>query len=240
MTEGPPGEKIGRNIRVVREAQLLSRTDLAERSGISKAGIDHLERGLSARPRRRTIEKIAEALDVPVGDLLSEEPIRPKASAPPSQLSLNGLLQEERRGLISEALTAYMRQRAEERDRQARDPDSPHFRTAAGAKAWVADVREEMRTWSGWLFSHAPILLPPAEEASQEEYWHAIQDFAVQVVMGGFGPALIQAGERIRVLESTPDDLEFQRIARDAIAEVEAEMEAEASRHRREATGESA
>jgi transcriptional regulator with XRE-family HTH domain len=70
LAEPSPGEIIGRNVRTVRDAKLFSRPDLAKRSGVSLAGIDHLERGLSARPRRRTIEKLAEALDVDVDTLM--------------------------------------------------------------------------------------------------------------------------------------------------------------------------
>jgi transcriptional regulator with XRE-family HTH domain len=70
LAEPSPGEIIGRNVRTVREAKLFSRPDLAKRSGVSLAGIDHLERGLSARPRRRTIEKLAKALDVEVDTLM--------------------------------------------------------------------------------------------------------------------------------------------------------------------------
>jgi transcriptional regulator with XRE-family HTH domain len=82
---GPsPGEIIGRNVRAAREAKLFSRPDLAKRSGLSLAGIDHLERGLSARPRRRTIEKLAKALDVDV-DTLMEGSQYPLGQAPASQ-----------------------------------------------------------------------------------------------------------------------------------------------------------
>jgi transcriptional regulator with XRE-family HTH domain len=83
MAEAEPGAHIGRNVRVARERKLFSRKDLAERSGVSLAGIDNLERGLSARPRRGTIEKLADALDVDV-DALVEEAAHPKAEAPPS------------------------------------------------------------------------------------------------------------------------------------------------------------
>jgi transcriptional regulator with XRE-family HTH domain len=232
-----PGAIVGRNVRAARAEQLLSQRELAERSGVAKITIATLELGKSARPRRRTVEKIADALDVPVEDLLSEEPIRPEAPTPPSQLSLNGLLQEERRGAIPEALLDYVKQRAGDRDREARDPDSPHFRTAAAAEAWINDLLAEMAGWTRWFFNHATVLLPPAEEASSQEYWDGIRDFAVRVVMGEFGPVLKYAGERADALESALDDLEQQRIARDAIAEVKAEMEAEASKHRRGASG---
>src|SRR3712207_2160448 len=98
MAEGSPGELIGRNVRAVREAKLFSRTELAERSGVSLAGIDHLERGLSARPRRRTVERLAKALGVDV-EALMEGTETSKVEAPPSQEKLfnNGILEEERR-----------------------------------------------------------------------------------------------------------------------------------------------
>lgn len=98
MAEPSPGEIIGRNIRNVRESKLFSRPDLAKLSGVSLAGIDHLERGLSARPRRRTIEKLAKALGVDV-EMLMEGTDRPLGEAPPSQEKLfnNGVLEEERR-----------------------------------------------------------------------------------------------------------------------------------------------
>jgi transcriptional regulator with XRE-family HTH domain len=72
MAEASPGAIIGRNVRAVREAKLFSRAELANRAGVSLAGIDNLERGLSARPRRRTIEKLARALEVDVDTLLEE------------------------------------------------------------------------------------------------------------------------------------------------------------------------
>ncbi len=232
-TPTTPGETIGRNVRAVRERQLLSRPDLAERSGVAKPTIAALELGMSARPRRRTIEKLAKALDVPVEHLLSEEPISPKASPPPSQLSLNGLLQEERRGEIPGVLADYMSRRAREREGQVRDPNSAHFRTAADARAWLDEVLEELRTWARWLFAHAKTLLPPAEDVTHEAYWQAILDFALRAGVLEFQDVFQHAEQRIAALENALDDLELQRIARDAIAEVGAEVSA----RQREASG---
>ena len=119
MAEGSPGELIGRNVRAVREAKLFSRTELAERSGVSLAGIDHLERGLSARPRRRTVERLAKALGVDV-EALMEGTETPKAEAPPSQEKLfnNGILEEERRAYdVPEWLTPDYRAAREALDR---------------------------------------------------------------------------------------------------------------------------
>ncbi len=104
MAESSPGASIGRNVRAARERNLFSRKDLAERSGLSLAGIDNLERGLSARPRRRTIEKLAEALDVDI-DVLMEETAYPLAEAPSSQRSLfNGGEEERRTPVLAKAL----------------------------------------------------------------------------------------------------------------------------------------
>ena len=77
------GEIIGRNIHALRESKLLSKADIAERSGISWAGVDNVERGVSDSPRRKTIEPIAEVLGVTVEDLMREDLTSPKALAPP-------------------------------------------------------------------------------------------------------------------------------------------------------------
>jgi transcriptional regulator with XRE-family HTH domain len=92
-----PGQIVGRNLRAVRARKLFSQRDLAERSGIAKITIATLELGKSAHPRRRTVEKLARALDVPVEDLLSEEPPSPKAESRSSlEPTFNDLLAEER------------------------------------------------------------------------------------------------------------------------------------------------
>jgi transcriptional regulator with XRE-family HTH domain len=81
MHEETRGALIGRNIRALRDHMLFTRSELAQRAGVSIPGIDHIERGIIARPRRRTIEKIARALGVEPEDLLREEPPRPKAES---------------------------------------------------------------------------------------------------------------------------------------------------------------
>lgn len=80
-----PGRRIGRHLRTVREERLLSRPALAERAGVGVATIDHIERGLSARPRRTTLEKLAGPLGVTVEDLIGDT-THPLAEAPALQL----------------------------------------------------------------------------------------------------------------------------------------------------------
>lgn len=83
-------------LREWRERATLSQEELKERSGISRATIADLEAGnRGAQPR--TIRSLAAALGVEPADLYGD-PDPPKVEAPPSQqLTLNGLLAEERR-----------------------------------------------------------------------------------------------------------------------------------------------
>jgi transcriptional regulator with XRE-family HTH domain len=127
MAESSPGASIGRNVRAARERNLFSRRDLAERSGLSLAGIDNLERGLSARPRRRTIEKLAEALDVDIG-VLMEETAYPLAEAPPSQRSLFNGGEEERR--------------------EPKPPEPPEAERIHDLRSWAAFFNGFSKRWS--------------------------------------------------------------------------------------------
>jgi transcriptional regulator with XRE-family HTH domain len=83
-------------LREWRERATLSQEELKARSGISRATIADLEAGnRGAQPR--TIRSLAAALGVEPADLYGD-PDSPKVEAPLSQqLTLNGLLAEERR-----------------------------------------------------------------------------------------------------------------------------------------------
>jgi transcriptional regulator with XRE-family HTH domain len=70
MAKDTPGARIGRRLRELREERLLSRNVLAERSGVSLAGIEHLEYGRRVHPRRTTIEKLARVLGVSVEEII--------------------------------------------------------------------------------------------------------------------------------------------------------------------------
>jgi transcriptional regulator with XRE-family HTH domain len=78
-----------------REFRGYTQPELAERAGLSLRTVFNYEHGGNALPNNA--RKLAEALGVQIGDLLSEE-AHPKGAAPPSvQLTLNGVLVEERR-----------------------------------------------------------------------------------------------------------------------------------------------
>jgi transcriptional regulator with XRE-family HTH domain len=68
-----PGQIVGRNVRAARDARLLSQRELAERSGVAKITIATLELGQRPHPRRRTVEKLADALGVDIAELLGSD-----------------------------------------------------------------------------------------------------------------------------------------------------------------------
>ena len=70
MEQETPGAAIGRRVRHMRDHGLWTRSELAERTGLSRQAIANLELGTSDRPRRGTIEKLARALGVDIETLL--------------------------------------------------------------------------------------------------------------------------------------------------------------------------
>lgn len=80
--EKTPGQIVGENVKALREARLYSRADLAELSGISHPSVVRMEEGGTPHPRRGTVQKVADALDVPIERLLEGVPDAPKAEAP--------------------------------------------------------------------------------------------------------------------------------------------------------------
>jgi transcriptional regulator with XRE-family HTH domain len=64
-----PIENIAMRIKILRERQKISQEELAARSGISRGYLARLETGRHD-PTITTLEKLAKALNVPVGKLL--------------------------------------------------------------------------------------------------------------------------------------------------------------------------
>lgn len=60
---------IGPKVRELREAARVSQEDLAHQAGISTSTLSRIERG-TYQPRLDTLNKLAQALSVPVADLL--------------------------------------------------------------------------------------------------------------------------------------------------------------------------
>ncbi len=63
------GTRIGTRVKQLRQSRDLSLNDLSRLSGVSKAALSQLESG-SSNPRIDTLDSIAIALRLPLGDLL--------------------------------------------------------------------------------------------------------------------------------------------------------------------------
>ncbi|ANE46265.1 transcriptional regulator [Paenibacillus swuensis] len=62
---------IGQRIKNYRLSKKLSLSELAERAGVAKSYLSNMERDIQTNPSIQFLEKIADALDVTVDDLLN-------------------------------------------------------------------------------------------------------------------------------------------------------------------------
>lgn len=79
--EGPLGawhDDAMLKIREIRKAQRVTQEVLAERIGTSQSNISEIEKG-KHNPTLDTLTRIADALNVPVGDLFESEPAKDDA-----------------------------------------------------------------------------------------------------------------------------------------------------------------
>jgi transcriptional regulator with XRE-family HTH domain len=101
MEQETPGAAIGRRVRHLRDHGLWTRSELAERTGLSRQAIANLELGTSDRPRRGTIEKLARALGVDIETLLGgvgDEAPKAEASRPEEAFRIVGRIVEDENG----------------------------------------------------------------------------------------------------------------------------------------------
>ncbi|KMT21568.1 helix-turn-helix domain-containing protein [Clostridium cylindrosporum] len=63
---------IGEKLKHAREEKKLTLKSLADISGVGQSTISDIENGLSKNPRRDTLNKLANALDVSISDLFSD------------------------------------------------------------------------------------------------------------------------------------------------------------------------
>lgn len=103
---------LGDRIREIREDQGLKQSDLAGRVGTSQSTISQLEKG-KQNPSYRTLQKIADALDVSVGYLLGEEELEELSEEEETFFrEYRGLSEEARRQLRE--YSAFLQQRSED------------------------------------------------------------------------------------------------------------------------------
>jgi transcriptional regulator with XRE-family HTH domain len=75
---------IGQRIHEVRRARRLTQREVAKRTGIAEPFLSRVENN-HAQPSVSTLERLAEAMGVTMGDLLAVEPARFKPPCPVSQ-----------------------------------------------------------------------------------------------------------------------------------------------------------
>jgi transcriptional regulator with XRE-family HTH domain len=102
MAEPSIGETIGRNIRTLRDAGLLTQEEVAEQVRMSPSQYNLLENGKVKRPHPSTLRKIADFFGVAPQDLRSPERIlAPKVAAPFSPAPEEGSEEEQLRPKVS-------------------------------------------------------------------------------------------------------------------------------------------
>jgi transcriptional regulator with XRE-family HTH domain len=93
-TQRPAPDSFGTLLRQYRAASGLSQEELADKSGLSARAVANMERGRTARPHRRSVQLLAEALGLPEYDWLrldrasrvpdtgpAANPVQPQATA---------------------------------------------------------------------------------------------------------------------------------------------------------------
>lgn len=69
MTAESPSERLGRNIKRIRETKGMTQGDLCRACELDRAYVSNLEAG-KKNPTLATIERIAKALDVSIDELM--------------------------------------------------------------------------------------------------------------------------------------------------------------------------
>lgn len=198
-------------VRRIRNERGLSQQGLADSSGVNKVTINHIEQG-KANPSVSTLDKLACALDVEVGDFF------PKAEPPlPFETETNERerrLEEQIEG-IPKTLKSYLQGRIEEHGQELKDADSLHFRTPESASLWAEMVSREGQMWTAWVHDNRDALVPPHDKKSFIEV--LLSTFRYTGELTGhsiltFRELVRRAEKRIAVMEGPVDELAARRM----------------------------
>ncbi|WP_420820476.1 helix-turn-helix domain-containing protein [Rhodoferax lacus] len=80
MTPIPSPPRVGDTLAALRQSQALSLDELSRRAGVSKSMLSQIERA-QANPTVAVVWRLANALGVPIGELLGSAPAAPAAPA---------------------------------------------------------------------------------------------------------------------------------------------------------------
>ena len=191
--------EVGREVRRLREERGWGQAKLAVEAGMAVSGVSQIENGKS-NPNSATLVKLARALGVEVADLF------PKVAEP---LPFSSEV-EQRLSAVPDALQDYILSRVDKHEREIKDPQSLHFRTATAAALWLAEVNEEVRMWSDWVIEHMLVLQPPAKSLMDPDAW--TYPFHVAGLVLTFYALSDAAEGRMAAMDSTPDELARKRL----------------------------
>jgi transcriptional regulator with XRE-family HTH domain len=157
-------KQLGKRVRARRQALNLSQEALARRADVSLNLINRVERGETRDPHISTLANIADALSVPVGELIGEAV--PLVEAPTSSTSAE--LPEEERRTIADSIGNLMETLVRRYDREVRDPNSLHFRDPTSATLWLSDVQRERRLIAEWIHQNIPVFKDVLEDKTSK------------------------------------------------------------------------
>jgi transcriptional regulator with XRE-family HTH domain len=147
-----------RELREIRLRRGLSQADLSAKTGVAEFTISQIEAGKRTNPRPSTLRKLAQALDVEVADLYGS-PDHPLGEAsPPSQLTLNGALAEDRRLHYLKPWAGYIHTLANNVEREI---DQGHVTDLN----WWQEFNRDVLTLT-FLYNR---ILPAPEEQTEDE-----------------------------------------------------------------------
>lgn len=171
-----------------------SQQRLADESGVNKATINQVEQGKRS-PSITTLESLADAMGREIGDFF------PKAQSPlPLEIT--------QRASVPDALSSYMRRRAESLEAELKDGNSPHFKDATAATVWVAGVQREARDWADWAAEEVAVLMPQ-RDGLLDTFRDALK---VSGHLMTFHAIARKAERRIAAMADNPDELARKRL----------------------------
>ena len=123
--EPGPGSALGQFIREQRQLAKLSLREMARLTSVSNAYLSQVERGLHA-PSVRVLQSLAEALGVPVEELLHQGTPGARTAEPDDGVSVEAAVRRDRRlsPAQKEALLSVYRGFLEAADGSSPDPGS--------------------------------------------------------------------------------------------------------------------
>lgn len=190
---------VGREVKRLREERGWSQAKLAVEADMSVSGVSMIENG-QRNLTTTTLAKLAGAFGLEIADLFL------KAEAPlPFEDAARRL------DAVPDALSKYMKGRAEYYGRELTDPDSAWFANATIASLWMEQVSHEAGMWRAWVEENASVLQPPTDGLSDMRGWRNALKLVGHAALT-FQAINRRAKRRIEAMTEGPDDLARKRL----------------------------